>query len=77
MLEARIIWLACENHTRMDAGSSVMFPLSFTGSTNKIPIYAREKVIVPAYSSSAVMQASFKSLQDVGSVEVTRGSLGK
>ena len=54
-------------------GSSVSFSPSFVGSTiTKTPIYTRKKVIVPANSSSAAMQASIESLEDVGSVEVSR-----
>ncbi|KAL7541113.1 LOW QUALITY PROTEIN: hypothetical protein ACHAXR_012985 [Thalassiosira sp. AJA248-18] len=53
-------------------GSSVIFSPNFTGSTTTTPIYARKKVIAPANSSSAAMQAAVESLNDVGTVEVTR-----
>jgi len=54
-------------------GSSVSFSPSYSGDTiTKTPIYTKQKVIIPADSSSEDLKTSLENLEDVGSVEVAR-----
>jgi hypothetical protein len=53
-------------------GSSLDFSPSYTGNTVTTPMHSRKNVVLPANASSAQMKASLESLQDIGTVAISR-----